>query len=64
MAFFVNGIDPDDQPDWMPRSSARDYPEGTIKHGSTGQRWQVRNGQWVRLTTPKTVRDEKTTAGQ
>lgn len=42
-----------DQPDWPPRSSAGDYPEGTRKPGSTGQLWQVRNGQWVRLTAPK-----------
>jgi hypothetical protein len=36
-------------PDWPPRASARDYSEGTRKHGSTGQVWEVRNGAWVRI---------------
>jgi len=36
-------------PDWPPRSSAWVYTEGTSKRGSTGQLWEVRNRQWVRL---------------
>lgn len=44
-----------DAPDWPSKASASDYPEGTRKAGSTGQVWQVRDGQWVRLTTIKLV---------
>jgi RecJ-like exonuclease len=39
------------QSDWMPRASAFDLPEGTERHGSTGQLWRVKNGQWVRVET-------------
>ena len=45
----------DNQPDWPPSSSAAAHPEGTRKYGSTGQLWQVRSGQWVRLTMPRVV---------
>lgn len=34
-------------PPWPPTDSASAYPEGTVKHGSTGQRWRVQNKQWV-----------------
>lgn len=37
------------QPDWMPRASAIGLPDGHQRHGSTGQLWEVRNGQWVRI---------------
>jgi hypothetical protein len=47
-----------DKPDWMPQYSASSYPEGTIKSGSTGQRWQVRGGQWVRLTKLEAAPDK------
>jgi hypothetical protein len=36
-------------PDWPPAESALTHPEGTRKHGSTGQEWVVQNRQWVRL---------------
>ena len=39
----------DDAPDWPPASSARDAKEGERRKGSTGQLWQARNGQWVRI---------------
>jgi len=35
--------------DWPPVSSAWAHPEGTRKYGSTGQLWEVRNGQWWRV---------------
>jgi len=38
-----------DAPDWPPRDSAWEYPEGTQKYGSTGQLFEVRNKQWVRV---------------
>ncbi len=47
----------DDTPDWPPAASANSYPEGTRKHGSTGQLWQVRSGQWVRLKAPKLAQE-------
>lgn len=47
----------DDQPDWPPQASASDLREGTVKHGSTGQRWQVQGGQWVRIKRPKLIRE-------
>lgn len=52
----VQGVD--FAPDWPPQDSAASYPEGTRKYSSTGQEWQVRNGQWVRLTKPKLVTNE------
>ncbi len=51
-------IDPltDQQPDWPPPQSAFLLDEGTRKYGSTGQLWQVRNRQWVRIK-PLAVQD-------
>ena len=37
------------EPDWPPRMSAIGLREGTLCRGSTGQTWEVRNGQWARL---------------
>lgn len=39
------------EPDWPPQSSAARLPEGTRKYGSTGQLFEARNGQWVRVRT-------------
>lgn len=39
----------DEQPDWQPRASAIGLPDGHQRHGSTGQLWEVRSGQWVRV---------------
>lgn len=36
-------------PDWPPRGSAVGLPDGTKRHGSTGQLWETRNGRWVRI---------------
>lgn len=33
--------------EWPPRASAFDLDEGTIRFGSTGQRWVVRDKHWV-----------------
>lgn len=46
-------ITSDKAPDWMPAASAFDFPEGERRYGSTGQVWQVRNRQWVRIVKPK-----------
>lgn len=35
--------------DWPPTDSAWRHAEGFTKYGSTGQLWQVRNKQWVRV---------------
>lgn len=43
-------------PDWPPAASASNYPEGFVASGSTGQRWQVRNGRWVRLVPIEEVK--------
>ena len=37
------------EPDWPPRMSAVGLREHTLCRGSTGQTWEVRNGQWTRL---------------
>ena len=37
------------EPDWPPRMSAIGLREGSLARGSTGQTWEARNGQWVRL---------------
>lgn len=39
--------------DWSPAAMAAAYAEGTRKYGSTGQLWEVRNGQWVRVDDPE-----------
>lgn len=35
-------------PDWPPRASAIGLPDEHSSHGSTGQFWIVKNGQWIR----------------
>jgi hypothetical protein len=45
----MNDIVKKQQPDWPPRSSAFNWPEGTRRHGSTGQLWEVKDGIWVRV---------------
>lgn len=37
------------EPDWPPRMSAAGLPDHYLCRGSTGQTWEVRNGQWARL---------------
>lgn len=39
----------DDSPDWPPVHSAWQLPEGKRRYGSTGQLWEVRGQQWVRI---------------
>ena len=36
-------------PDWPPRVSAIGLPDGHRRFGSTGQLFEVRNGQWMRI---------------
>lgn len=36
-------------PDWPPQVSAIGRPEGERRCGSTGQLFEARNGQWVRV---------------
>lgn len=36
-------------PDWPPTSSAGYFKEGERRYGSTGQLFEVRNQQWVRV---------------
>jgi hypothetical protein len=43
----------DEMPNWPPADSAWRHPEGTRKHGSTGQLFEVQIGQWVRVRTGK-----------
>jgi hypothetical protein len=35
--------------DWPPMGSAMDLPDGELRHGSTGQLFEVRKGHWVML---------------
>lgn len=37
------------EPDWPPRMSAHDLPDHYLCRGSTGQTFEVRSGQWVRI---------------
>jgi hypothetical protein len=37
------------EPDWPPRISAVGLPDGYLQRGSTGQTFEVKNGQWVRI---------------
>lgn len=37
------------EPDWPPRMSAVGLPDHYLCRGSTGQTFEVRNGQWTRL---------------
>lgn len=37
------------EPDWPPRMSAIGLREGSLCRGSTGQTFEVRDGQWVRM---------------
>ena len=39
----------DPAPDWQPQGSARGLPDGEQRRGSTGQLWEAKNGQWVRV---------------
>lgn len=41
------------EPDWPPSSSAAEMPEGTLKYSSTGQLFEAKGGQWVRVREPK-----------
>ena len=36
------------EPDWPPHMSAVGLRDGTLAKGSTGQTFEVRNGQWCR----------------
>jgi len=40
------------RPDWPPRASASVFPDGHQSYGSTGQLFEVKNGQWVRVREP------------
>lgn len=42
-------IDERTMPDWLPQGSARSLPEGTRRHGSTGQLFEVQSKRWVRI---------------
>ena len=37
------------EPNWPPRMSAMGLPDGYLCRGSTGQTFEVREQQWVRL---------------
>jgi hypothetical protein len=39
-----------DVQDWPPMRSAAGLLDGTQSYGSTGQLFEVKNGQWVRVT--------------
>jgi hypothetical protein len=53
----------DEMPDWPPKGSAFNYPEGTFRDGSTGQRFVVKNGQWVRVRKPSAVPEQREIGG-
>jgi hypothetical protein len=36
-------------PDWPPPQSATAFKDGTTTQGSTGQWFEVKHGQWVRV---------------
>ncbi len=36
-------------PDWPPQVSAVGLLDGERRHGSTGQLFEVKNGQWIRV---------------
>lgn len=38
-----------EQPTWEPQRSAVGVPDGERAYGSTGQLFEARNGQWVRV---------------
>jgi hypothetical protein len=38
-----------EMPDWPPRASAIGLPDGERRYGSTGQLFEVNNGQWIRV---------------
>jgi len=40
-------------PDWPPRGPAIYLRDGEQRQGSTGQRFEVKNGQWVRIIEPE-----------
>ena len=40
----------DDNPDWPPQASAVGLLEGTLRYGSTGQLFEVKNGRWERAS--------------
>jgi hypothetical protein len=46
-------MDEHEMPDWPPQVSAVGRPEGSFRHGSTGQLFVVKNGQWKRVS-PRT----------
>lgn len=37
------------EPDWPPRASAYDKPDGYAQRGSSGQLFIVRKGRWERV---------------
>ncbi len=50
-----------EMPDWPPRGSAVGLPDGEFKYGSTGQLFEVKNGQWIRARggRPRTNRQKR-----
>lgn len=44
-------------PDWPPQISAIGLAKGEQRHGSTGQLFEARNGQWVRIAEQPKVTD-------
>jgi len=41
--------------DWPPQASAVGLPDGTFRHGSTGQLFEVKNGRWERASGGRLV---------
>jgi hypothetical protein len=44
-----------EMPDWPPQGSAIGLPDGTQRHGSTGQLFEVKNGRWERASGGRPV---------
>lgn len=49
----------DEMPDWPPAGPAWMRSEGAFAYGSTGQKFVVQNGQWLRVRKPKLVNDDQ-----
>lgn len=45
----------DEMPDWPPQVTAIGVPDGTFRHGSTGQKFVAYEGQWIRVRKPAAV---------
>ena len=43
------------EPEWPPQASAVGLAEGTMRHGSTGQLFEVKNGRWERASGGRPV---------